>query len=114
MNPSPGASAKGRVRHPPVKLFLIYDIQEDRTRGKVADLCKDYGLRRVQYSTFFGDLSRNRQEELIQRIRRLVDPAEAYVLLLPTCERDLGMVLEAGAPYAAFNQSAAGHSQVQC
>jgi CRISPR-associated protein Cas2 len=85
-----------------VKLFLIYDIQEDKARLKVAELCKNYGLRRVQYSTFFGDLSRNRQEELILRVRRLVDPAEAYVLLLPICERDLAMVLEAGAPMTAL------------
>ncbi|MGH2345461.1 MAG: CRISPR-associated endonuclease Cas2 [Chloroflexota bacterium] len=91
-----------------MKLFLIYDIQEDKARGKVAELCKNYGLRRVQYSTFFGDLSRNRQEELILRIRRLVDPAEAYVLLLPTCERDLAMVLEAGAPMTALIPRAAG------
>jgi CRISPR-associated protein Cas2 len=81
-----------------VKIFLIYDIQDDKARGKVADLCKDYGLRRVQFSTFFGDLSRNRQEELILRVRRLVEPTESYVLLLPTCERDLTLVLEAGAP----------------
>lgn len=87
---------------------MIYDIQEDKARGKVADLCKNYGLRRVQYSTFFGDLSRNRQEELILLIRRLVEPAEAYVLLLPTCERDLALVLEAGAPMAAPARGAAG------
>lgn len=81
-----------------MKLFLIYDIQEDRARTRVADLCKDFGLKRVQYSTFFGDLSRNRQEELMQRVRRLVKDTDAYVLLLPTCERDLAAVLEAGAP----------------
>jgi CRISPR-associated protein Cas2 len=85
-----------------VKLFLIYDIQEDRARTKVADLCKDYGLRRVQYSTFFGDLTRTRQGELMQRVRRLIDPAGAYVLLVPTCERDLLAVLEAGAPQATI------------
>ncbi|MGH2391798.1 MAG: CRISPR-associated endonuclease Cas2 [Chloroflexota bacterium] len=87
---------------------MIYDIQDDKARGKVADACKDYGLRRVQFSTFFGDLSRNRQEELILKVRRLVDPAEAYVLLLPVCERDLVMVLEAGTPQATTNKSSVG------
>jgi CRISPR-associated protein Cas2 len=89
-----------------MKVFLIYDIQDDKARGKVADLCKDYGLRRVQFSTFFGDLSRNRQEELMLRVRRLVEPTEAYVLLLPTCERDLALVLEAGAPHTMHHKSA--------
>jgi len=81
-----------------VKLFLIYDIKEDKSRARVAEACKDYRLRRVQYSTFFGDLSRNRQEELMLRVRGIVKAAECYVLLLPTCERDLAAVLEAGAP----------------
>lgn len=81
-----------------MKLFLVYDIPEDRARTRVADLCKDYGLKRVQYSVFFGDLSRNRQEELMQRVRRLVSAAESYVLLLPMCERDLMNLLEAGQP----------------
>lgn len=81
-----------------MKLFLIYDIKEDKSRTKVAEACKDYGLRRVQYSTFFGDLSRNRQEELMLRVRGIVKAAECYVLLLPTCERDLAAVLEAGTP----------------
>ncbi len=89
-----------------MKVFLIYDIQDDKARGKVADLCKDYGLRRVQFSTFFGDLSRNRQEEIMLRVRRLVEPAEAYVLLLPTCERDLALVLEAGAPQTMHHKNA--------
>jgi CRISPR-associated protein Cas2 len=81
-----------------MKLFLIYDIQDDKARTRVAEACKDYGLRRVQYSTFFGDLNRNRQEELMQRVRRIVNGGDAYVLLLPTCERDLAAVLEAGKP----------------
>ena len=81
-----------------MKLFLIYDIKEDKPRAKVAEACKDYGLRRVQYSTFFGDLSRNRQEELMLKVRGIVKEAECYVLLLPTCERDLAAVLEAGSP----------------
>jgi len=81
-----------------VKLFVIYDIEDNRTRVKVADACQDYGLARVQFSTFFGDLSRNRQEELAQRIGRLVGKKQAYVVLLPICERDIAAMQEVGAP----------------
>lgn len=81
-----------------MKLFVIYDIDDDRARTKVAAACKDYGLRRVQFSTFFGDLNRNRQEELMQRIRRIATTDDAYVLLVPTCERDLAAILEVGTP----------------
>lgn len=81
-----------------MKTFVIYDIEDDRARTKVATACLDYGLMRVQFSTFFGDLSRNRQEELVQRITRLVGKKPAYVLLLPICERDVVGMLEVGAP----------------
>ena len=81
-----------------MKLFVIYDIEDDRARTKVADTCLDYGLKRVQFSTFFGDLSRNRQEELAQRIKRLLGKKPAYVVLVPICERDMAAMLEVGAP----------------
>lgn len=43
--------------------LVIYDIEVDRTRNRIAEVCKDYGLERVQYSVFFGSLSRNLREE---------------------------------------------------
>jgi CRISPR-associated protein Cas2 len=81
-----------------VKTFVIYDVEDDRVRTKVADACQDYGLVRIQFSTFFGDLSRNRQEELQQRIGRLIGKKAAYVVLLPICQRDMEAMLEVGAP----------------
>lgn len=81
-----------------MKLFVIYDIEDDRNRAKVADMCQDYGLARIQFSTFFGELSRNRTEELGQRIKRQVGKKPAYVLLLPICDRDIAAMEEVGAP----------------
>ena len=77
---------------------MIYDVEDDRARSKVADACLDYGLVRIQFSTFFGDLTRNRQEELVQRVARLVGKKPGYVVLLPICERDMAAMLEVGAP----------------
>lgn len=50
--------------------LLIYDIPDDRARGKIADACLDYGLERIQYSAFLGQLSRTHQEELLLLIRK--------------------------------------------
>lgn len=69
--------------------LLIYDIPSDRLRGKVANACLDYGLERIQLSAFQGSLTHNRQEELLQRIRRIIGPHAANVQLFPICERDL-------------------------
>ncbi len=69
--------------------LLIYDIPSDRLRGKVANACLDYGLERIQFSAFQGALTHNRQEELLQRIRRIVGAHAANVQLFPVCEKDL-------------------------
>ncbi len=69
--------------------LLIYDITDDRARTKVADLCLDYGLQRIQYSAFLGNLPRTLQEELLLKIGRVLRGKAADVRLIPLCERDL-------------------------
>jgi len=63
--------------------LLVYDIPNDRIRTKVADFCLDYGLDRIQYSAFLGEISRNHMEELMQRIQAKIGKAPAKVLLVP-------------------------------
>ncbi|MBZ0304921.1 MAG: CRISPR-associated endonuclease Cas2 [Anaerolineae bacterium] len=63
-------------------LLLIYDITNDRIRSKVACACEDYGLDRVQYSAFWGQLSRNLQEELMMRIDALLGDESGRVQLI--------------------------------
>ena len=53
-----------------MKCLLIYDIPEDKIRNKVAAFCLDYGLDRVQFSAFSGELSSNHQEELMLKLQR--------------------------------------------
>ena len=71
-----------------MKCLVVYDISNDRVRNKVAELCKDYGLDRIQYSAFLGDLSRNHQEELILRAGKCLGKHEGNVQLFPVCQRD--------------------------
>jgi CRISPR-associated protein Cas2 len=70
-------------------VLVVYDITSDRLRTKIADICLDYGLQRVQYSVFCGDLSANRQGELMLKIKRKLGKSPGSVLLYPVCERDL-------------------------
>jgi CRISPR-associated protein Cas2 len=62
-----------------MKCLLIYDIPDDRARSKIADFCLDYGLDRVQYSAFSGDLSTNHQEELMLKITRRLGTAAGRI-----------------------------------
>ena len=70
------------------RCILVYDISDDRTRARVADACLDYGLDRIQYSSFLGTLARTHQEELMLKIRRLVRRHGGNIQLYPLCEKD--------------------------
>lgn len=74
-----------------MKCLLIYDVPDDRLRTKLADICLDYGLERIQYSAFFGELSHNRQGEILQKMKRRIGKRAANVQIFPVCERDLGL-----------------------
>jgi CRISPR-associated protein Cas2 len=71
-----------------MRCLVVYDITDDRARDKVADVCKDYGLDRIQYSAFLGELSRNHQEELILRAGHCLGDKPGNVQLFPVCQSD--------------------------
>ncbi len=68
--------------------ILIYDIPDDRIRTKIADACLDYGLDRIQYSAFSGNISRNLQEELFQKVVDLLGKKSGNVQIIPICAKD--------------------------
>ena len=71
-----------------MRVLVIYDIVHDGTRQKIADLCLDYGLDRVQYSSFEGTLRRTHQEELMLKIKKKLGKRSGDVRLIPICEKD--------------------------
>jgi CRISPR-associated protein Cas2 len=75
-------------------VYLIYDIPDDRVRYRVAERCKDYGLDRIQYSAFAGDLDRNRREELMLRLAKTLGKKPGNIRLQPVCSRDLKLAKE--------------------
>jgi CRISPR-associated protein Cas2 len=70
-----------------MRCLLIYDISHDGTRTKVADACLDYGLQRIQYSAFLGELNLVHQKELLLMIQRHIGKHEANVQLFPLDEK---------------------------
>lgn len=75
-----------------VKTFVIYDVEEDKLRSRIFEVCKDYGLLHAQYSTFFGELNHNRREEIFLRIKKLIGNKRAKVVIVPVCDRDLRLL----------------------
>ena len=76
------------LRSSRMPVLVIYDIPHDGTRAKVADECLDYGLDRVQYSAFLGELSTNHQEELMIKITQRLGKAAGKIDLFPICKQD--------------------------
>jgi len=68
--------------------LVVYDISHDRTRQKVADICIDYGLDRIQYSAFVGTLARTYQEELMQKLAHQLGKRAGNIQLYPICGKD--------------------------
>lgn len=69
-----------------MRCLVIYDIPNDRTRTKVSDACLDYGLERVQWSAFMGELNTTLQRELLLKIQHILGKRAAKVRLLPINE----------------------------
>lgn len=74
--------------------FVIYDIESDPIRTRIAEDCKDAGLERVQYSVFRGPLDRTRRKELFAKLRERLGMGRGRVLMLSMCERDAREVRE--------------------
>ena len=74
---------------PEVSLVLIYDIEDDKLRTRVAEICLNYGLERIQFSAFFGKLNRNRRQELSLRLQRELGTKSGRIRIIPVCEQDL-------------------------
>ena len=69
--------------------MLIYDIEEDRLRTRISDVCLDYGLERIQFSAFFGKLNRNRRQELAMKLQNELGNESGRLRIIPVCEQDL-------------------------
>jgi CRISPR-associated protein Cas2 len=72
-----------------VSVVLIYDIENDRLRTRIADVCMDYGLARIQFSAFFGKLNRNRRQELALKLQNELGDENGRLRIIPVCEQDL-------------------------
>ena len=76
--------------------WLIYDISENKPREKVATLCKNAGLYRVQKSVFLGDMEKNRIDELSLQCDNIIDPKTDSVYIFPMCQDDFKKVKTCG------------------
>ncbi len=68
--------------------WVLYDIQKDKARTKIAKACEKAGIYRVQYSVFLGDLNKTKRKELQSIISDHIDPDVDRVYIFPMCKED--------------------------
>lgn len=70
-------------------IWVIYDIQNNRTRNHVARKCKNVGLYRVQKSAFLGEVEENTLDELKIQLEDLIDLDKDSVYIFPMSRAEL-------------------------
>lgn len=69
--------------------IVVYDIESDRIRSRIADYCLDKGLERVQYSCFLGRMTNTLAKELAAKCAKALGKQPGKIRLVPICEKDL-------------------------
>lgn len=69
--------------------WVLYDIKMNRPRCKVAKMCKQSGLYRVQKSVFLGSLEGNEKDTLQLMVNDLIDEETDSVYIFPMSKNEL-------------------------
>lgn len=85
-----------------MQTLVVYDISDNGIRLKVSELCKRYGLTRIQRSTFLGYLPGTRRKELIAALRRILGDADGNIQVFVICKADLALREVLGKPFEEY------------
>ena len=69
-------------------VWVIYDIQKNKSRTKIAKATLEAGLYRVQKSVFLGSINKTLLKELRLKIETLINEEKDSVYIFPMCEAD--------------------------
>jgi CRISPR-associated protein Cas2 len=64
-------------------IWLFYDISKDAARTRIAKLCKKAGLKRIQKSVFFGNMTDFNIQLLTNAIHNKINPSTDRFVVLP-------------------------------
>jgi CRISPR-associated protein Cas2 len=76
--------------------IVSYDIPHDRTRTRIASLCQAYGFKRIQFSVFAGEQTRNMVEMLAMEASDILGKRLGKVVVVPVCGRCYEKIIDVG------------------
>ena len=71
-----------------MQTYVIYDIVDNRPRRKVSEACLDFGLQRIQYSAFLGDINATRRNALEKRLIFELGDNTGKIEIIAVCNKD--------------------------
>jgi len=77
-------------------LWVLYDIENDKARNKVAKYCKQAGLYRVQYSVFLGKINAENRDSLSLQIEEEIDEEKDKIYLFTMTKKELKQCIMLG------------------
>ncbi len=69
-------------------LVIAYDIANDKRRNRIAKILLDYG-ERVQYSVFEADITQELLNEILIRLKAVINTEEDSIRIYKICSRCL-------------------------
>ncbi len=76
--------------------WILYDIENNKNRNKIAKLCLKTGLYRVQLSCFLGDINSTELKELSLHIEELINIDNDKVYIFPISKDDFDRIILLG------------------
>ncbi len=73
-------------------LIVAYDIENNKLRAEIAELLQYYGLVRIQYSVFAGEVSSRHLSKLPSELFSMGLGEEDNITIIPLCEKCKGSV----------------------
>ena len=71
--------------------LVIYDISNDEDRTKLSNMLQDFGLERIQYSGFKGDLNTHDRHILARQVKRFVTRERDSIYIIRLCNECAGL-----------------------
>ncbi|MDK2795303.1 MAG: CRISPR-associated protein Cas2 [Archaeoglobaceae archaeon] len=67
--------------------LVVYDITDDGNRTRLSKLLEKFGLTRVQYSAFRGELNPNDRDVLARQVLKFIKDEHDCIFIIPLCQR---------------------------
>lgn len=68
-----------------MNLIISYDVKFKTNENKIEKIFAHFGLRKIQNSTYIGNLNKNEQEILVKNINDIVKEYDS-IIIAPICK----------------------------